>query len=194
MLFKKVTFLFLTFIILGSLLLLFKHPPSFANPDCPSSYDVNGDGTVNSLDMDAIAYNVGKGLGDPGFDPKYDLNHDGVINPADVQLVWDCLPRPSIAPVSLPSSPTGGNFTASGLVGQVVSAFLPIILGIAGFIAVIMIVISGIQFITSSGNPEAAAAARGRLTFAIIGFIIIILSYAILQIIDKLFLGTSGVV
>jgi len=96
----------------------------------------------------------------------------------------------NIQPPKLPISPTG-NFTATGLVGQIISAFLPIILGIAGFVTVIIIVISGIQFVTSGGNPEAAAAARGRLTFAIIGFVIIVLAFAILQIIDKIFLGTN---
>ena len=75
--------------------------------------------------------------------------------------------------------------------GAVISAFLPPILGIAGFVTVIIIVISGIQFVTSGGNPEAAAAARVRLTFAIIGFVIIVLACAILQILNRLFLGTT---
>ena len=78
-----------------------------------------------------------------------------------------------------------------GLPGQIVNLFLPVILTIAGFIAVIFIVISGIQFITSSGNPEAANAARGRLIYALIGFGIIVLAFAILQIINTIFLGTS---
>ena len=82
-------------------------------------------------------------------------------------------------------------FTEQGLVGKIISAFLPALLGIAGFVTVIIIIISGIQFVTSGGNPEAAAAARGRLTFAIIGFVIIVLAFAILQIVDKLFLGTG---
>lgn len=78
--------------------------------------------------------------------------------------------------------------------GGIISAFLGPILIIAGFVTVIIIIVSGIQFVTSGGNPEAVAAARGRLTFAIIGFVIIVLAYAILQIVDKIFLGTSGVV
>jgi len=89
---------------------------------------------------------------------------------------------------------TFGGFTYHGLIGQIISRFLDPILVIAGFVTVIIIIISGIQFVTSGGNPEAAASARGRLTFAIIGFVIIVLAYAILQIVDKVFLGTSGVV
>lgn len=78
-------------------------------------------------------------------------------------------------------------------IGTLISDFLPAIFGIAGFITVIIIVISGIQFITSSGNPEAAAAARGRLIFALVGFALIILAFAILQIVNRIFLGNTGV-
>jgi len=94
------------------------------------------------------------------------------------------------AQLDLPASPTG-NFTADGLVGQLISAILPIVLGIAGFVTVIIIIISGLQFITSSGNPEAAGTARNRLIFAIIGFVVIILSFAVLQIVNQIFLGTG---
>jgi len=80
-------------------------------------------------------------------------------------------------------------FSASGLIGKIVSAFLPIILGLSGFVAVIFIIISGIQFITSSGNPEGAAAARGRLIFALVGFGLIVMAYVILKIVDQIFLG-----
>lgn len=78
--------------------------------------------------------------------------------------------------------------------GGIISAILPIIFGLAGFLSIIMIVISGIQFISSSGNPEAAAGARNRLIFALVGFGLIILAFAILQIVDKFFLGGSGLV
>lgn len=81
--------------------------------------------------------------------------------------------------------------TPTGVVGTLISDILPIVLGLAGFITVIIIVISGIQFITSSGNPEAAGAARNRLIYAIIGFVVIILSFAILQIVNSIFLGTK---
>ena len=98
------------------------------------------------------------------------------------------------AQVDLPITNVESKFSASGLVGKLLSEFLPYIFGIAGFIAVIMIVISGIQFITSSGNPEAAGAARGRLVFALIGFGLILLSFVILKLIDQVFLGNTGVV
>lgn len=84
--------------------------------------------------------------------------------------------------------------SGEGFIGLLITAILPIVLSIAGFIAAIFIIISGIQFISSGGNPEAAAQARGRLIYAIIGFVIIILSFVILQIVDKIFLGSTGIV
>lgn len=95
-----------------------------------------------------------------------------------------------LAQVDLPDSPTK-EFTASGLPAQLVTKILPLALTIGGFITVIVIIISGIQFVTSSGNPEAAAAAKNRLVYAIVGFIIIVLAFAILQIVNRIFLGTG---
>src|SRR3989338_5806339 len=83
------------------------------------------------------------------------------------------------------------NPTEQNLPARIINDFLPSILTIAGFITVIVIVISGIQFILSSGNPEATATARGRLIFALVGFALIVLAYAILQIVNMLFLGTG---
>ena len=81
----------------------------------------------------------------------------------------------------------------STLITQVISDFLPAIFGIAGFLTVIFIVVSGIQFILSSGNPEAAAGAKNRLIFALVGFALIVLSFAILAIVNRIFLGPTGV-
>lgn len=80
-----------------------------------------------------------------------------------------------------------------GFVGNLISTILPIVLSIGGFITVVFIIVSGIQFISSGGNPEAAAQARGRLIYSIIGFVLIILSFAILQIVDRIFLGGTGI-
>lgn len=95
-------------------------------------------------------------------------------------------------PIELP--PTPGDLGRSiFLPTRLISELLPVALVLAGFLTVIVIVISGIQFASSGGNPEAAAAARGRLTFALVGFGLIILAYAIARIVDRAFLGGSGI-
>lgn len=47
----------------------------------------------------------------------------------------------------------------------------------------IMLLVGGFQFLTSGGDPKAAAAARGTLTFAVIGVILVVVSWLILQLI-----------
>ncbi|MDO8487135.1 MAG: hypothetical protein Q7S45_02505 [Candidatus Curtissbacteria bacterium] len=85
-------------------------------------------------------------------------------------------------------------FKSEGLVGQLISTILPIALGIGGMLTVVFIIISGIQFITSGGDPKGAASAKDRLVYAVIGFIVLILAYAALQIISGVFLGKIGIV
>ena len=59
---------------------------------------------------------------------------------------------------------------------------------IAGsFLLVIYIVWAGIQWITSSGDKAKLAAARGRLTWAIIGLVVIFSSFFIINAIGYLF-------
>lgn len=160
--------------------------------------DINGDGQINSLDSQQVAFRGGARLGDSNYNARYDLNNDGVINQDDLRIVSNCIGTSgpggpaNIPPAQLPNSPVAG-FTPEGFIGQLISKILPIVLGLGGFATVIIIVISGIQFVTSSGNPEAAAAARSRLIFALIGFALIILAFAITQIINTIFLGSNAV-
>lgn len=89
------------------------------------------------------------------------------------------------------TKPTG--FGDNTFITDLVSTFLPVAIGIGGFISVIIVVISGLQFITSNGNPEGAAAARGRLIFALVGFVLLTLAFAITKVIDALLLRGSGI-
>ncbi|MBR2586964.1 hypothetical protein IKE71_01160 [Candidatus Saccharibacteria bacterium] len=50
-----------------------------------------------------------------------------------------------------------------------------------GIIAVVMIIISGIQMTSSAGNPSAVAKAKATLVAAIVGLAIVILAYAIVN-------------
>lgn len=58
---------------------------------------------------------------------------------------------------------------------------------IGGFLAVLMIIISGFQFVTSAGKDESVANARKRITNSIIGLIIIALAWTIVTfVIDRI--------
>lgn len=83
---------------------------------------------------------------------------------------------PPINPSSLPGSRDFG--TWQEVIQFAINNFiLPILAGLA----VLYVVWAGYQFLTSAGNPEAAQKARQNLTYAIIGVILIVLSYALVR-------------
>ncbi len=60
-----------------------------------------------------------------------------------------------------------------------VKSILQIVLGILGAIAVLMLVLAALKFITSQGNPEEVAKARNTIIYTAIGLIVIISAQAI---------------
>lgn len=56
----------------------------------------------------------------------------------------------------------------------------------------IMFVIGAFTYLTSGGNPERVKKAQGTLKYAIIGFILFLSAFLILQVINFLFLGGKG--
>jgi cytochrome bd-type quinol oxidase subunit 2 len=55
------------------------------------------------------------------------------------------------------------------------------LLYIIGIVSVIMIVISGIRWISSRGQPESVSKARQTLTYSVIGLIIAVSAFAIMN-------------
>ncbi len=49
--------------------------------------DVNGDRTVNILDLVAVAIGFNSRAGGPGYNPNIDVNQDGVVNILDLTYV-----------------------------------------------------------------------------------------------------------
>lgn len=81
---------------------------------------------------------------------------------------------------------------ASGLKGggASISFFLntviELIFTVAVVITVFMVVIGAVQMIMSGGDKEALASARKRITYAIIGMVLLALSFVILRIIGQI--------
>ena len=68
-------------------------------------------------------------------------------------------------------------------VGDIVSALIKYIIPIAGALFLIFFIVGGFQFMISAGDPKKAEAAKGRLTTALIGLLIIVFAYLIVQFI-----------
>lgn len=73
-----------------------------------------------------------------------------------------------------------------------VQSIFSIVLGLAGGIALILIMYSGYKMMASQGNPEALTAARDQLISAIVGLLFIIFSFVILQVIGVDILRIPG--
>jgi hypothetical protein len=60
-----------------------------------------------------------------------------------------------------------------------------ILLPVAGLIAVLFIIIGGYQYLVSGANPDLAKRAKQSLTGAVLGLVIIILSYVIVRVVAR---------
>jgi len=68
--------------------------------------------------------------------------------------------------------------------GRIASDVLLILTSIAGALSLMLIVIAGIKFVTSGGDPKKLASASSTLTYAIIGLAVTILAFVILRIVQ----------
>lgn len=55
--------------------------------------------------------------------------------------------------------------------------------GIIAAVAVLMIVISGLRFITAQGNPQETAKARSTIIYSLIGLVVAIMAEAIVSLV-----------
>lgn len=100
---------------------------------------------------------------------------------------WDETP----GKCSCTSSSAGGTVTigppygASGPqnINELIGNITTWVLGIAGGIAILFIILAGLRYITAHGASKQTEAAKTALTNAIIGLVIVVLSYTIVMIV-----------
>ena len=87
-----------------------------------------------------------------------------------------------------------GNDQPVDLFGQggTFSKITSIMLFVIGAIAVIMIVIGGLRYVLSGGDSSQITAAKNTILYAIIGIIVAILAYAIIQFVIGSFTAGGG--
>jgi len=71
-------------------------------------------------------------------------------------------------------------------VNQLIKTVINWLLAIAFAVAVLFLIIGGFQYITSAGNEEAAEKGKGTAVNALIGIVIIVLSYVIVNVVANL--------
>jgi len=77
--------------------------------------------------------------------------------------------------------------------GGALTTIVNALLFIIGFLSVIMLIFGGLRYIISGGNAAAVTTAKNTILYAIVGLIIAIFAYAIVNfVIGSLTGGTSG--
>jgi amino acid transporter len=119
---------------------------------------------------------------------------------ASLVIAFTMFLAPSFSPLHAQQSPcTGSDCVQSGLndiggafpggakqgadVREILKTIIDWALYLAAIIAVIFIIIGGFMYITSAGDATKATTGRKTLTNAIIGLVIIVMSYLIVQVV-----------
>lgn len=82
---------------------------------------------------------------------------------------------------------TSTELTVSGVVNLIVK----VVFGVGILVVVIFLVFYGIKYITAGDDVKAIEGARKGITGAVIGLIVIVLTFAIIKLV-AIFLGVSG--
>ncbi|MBR2659756.1 hypothetical protein IKD60_03275 [Candidatus Saccharibacteria bacterium] len=95
---------------------------------------------------------------------------------------------PTLAQCNVPedsdeSSPTNGKSLM-----EVVQTILNVIISVLGIVTVIMIILGGVQYMTSQGDPAKATKARNTILYGVIGLVVALLAFAIVNfVLDEVF-------
>ncbi len=91
-----------------------------------------------------------------------------------------------LGPGNCPDELVGTPACTQGLAGLITMISNTILL-IVGVIAVLFLIIGGFQYITSAGNPEQVGKAKNTILYAIIGILVTLLAWAVVQfVVDKM--------
>lgn len=79
------------------------------------------------------------------------------------------------------------NFDSGAKIGDILNELLPYVFVFAGLALFIFLIIGGFGMLTSAGSPDKMKAAQGKITSAIIGFVIIFVAYWLMRILEIMF-------
>ncbi|MDO4871204.1 MAG: pilin [Candidatus Saccharibacteria bacterium] len=95
---------------------------------------------------------------------------------------------------------SGGASTAKGdnqpdnLEGQqgIFKKVTDVLLFLAGAVAVIVLIIGGIRYVISSGDSGQVQSAKNTILYAVVGLVVVIMAYAIVNFVVNQFQGNGG--
>ncbi len=101
-------------------------------------------------------------------------------------MIFELILPSKNGPINI-DDPVGFKFKgADANLGAVITSALKYLFPIAGLILLFMLIMGGLELMTSSGNPEATQKGYKKILFAMVGFLLIFLSYWIIQILEAI--------
>jgi TRAP-type C4-dicarboxylate transport system permease small subunit len=85
------------------------------------------------------------------------------------------------------TGPLVGIDSLAGLINKVMNFLIPL----AAIILLLVLILGGYDYMMSQGNPEKVKSAQAKLTTAIVGFILLLISYMLVRVIAFIF-GLGG--
>ncbi len=86
----------------------------------------------------------------------------------------------------------GGSNWSKIPLNELVGKILDFVFGAAGAIFVIMIIVGGLQYLTSAGNEETATKAKKIMTYAVAGIVITVGAWAISELLLSVIGGQTN--
>ena len=74
---------------------------------------------------------------------------------------------------------------------SVVNTIINVIIGVIGFVAVIVIILGGVSYTTSAGDPGKVKKAKDTIMYGIVGLVIALLAFAIVNFVLSSILGNG---
>lgn len=75
---------------------------------------------------------------------------------------------------------------------SIFSKVVKILLFLVGSVSVVMIIVGGVRYATSAGNEKAVTGAKNTILYAVIGLIVAILGYAIVNLVTGWLMDTGS--
>lgn len=82
--------------------------------------------------------------------------------------------------------------SAGTQVNETVTLGLNLFSAVVGIIAVVMIIVGGVKYITSQGESSNITAAKNTILYAVIGLVVVALAQIIVRFVLERFVGQSG--
>lgn len=79
------------------------------------------------------------------------------------------------------------DITKPGMLGLIISRFMKYLFPFAGLLLLLYLIIGGFGYLTSAGDPKKTESAQHQITNALIGFLILFLSFWIVEIFQFMF-------